>query len=46
MLYYKNSNVNLSTDTVLIDMISGNIKLKMAKKNKKVKILTKNELIN
>ncbi len=43
---FQNSSVNLFTDTVLIDMVSGNIQLKMANKNKTVKILTKNELIN
>jgi len=43
---FENSSVNLFTDTILIDMISGNIKLKMTNKNKKVKLITKNEFIN
>ena len=42
---YKNNNLNLSTDIILIDMESGDIKLKMLK-NKKVNLITKYEFIN
>lgn len=43
---YKNNKLNLSTDKVLIDMISGDIKLEMHKKNQKVKLISKYEHIN
>ena len=43
---YKNNKLNLSTDKVLIDMISGDIKLEMNKKNQKVKLISKHEHIN
>ena len=42
---YKNNNLNLSTDIILIDMESGDIKLKMLN-NKKVNLITKYEFIN
>ena len=38
--------LNLSTDKALIDMISGDIKLEMNKKNQKVKLISKYEHIN
>ena len=42
---YKNNNLNLSTDIILIDMESGDIKLKMLNNNK-VNLITKYEFIN
>ena len=43
---YKNNKLNLSTDKALFDMISGDIKLEMNKKNQKVKLISKYEHIN
>ena len=43
---YKTENFTLNTDEVFIDMITGDIKLKMVNKTDKVKIKTSNELIN
>ena len=42
---YKNNNLNLSTDIILIDMESGDIKLKMLN-NDKINLITKYEFIN
>ena len=43
---YKSENFTINTDEVFIDMITGDIKLKMVNKTDKVKIKTSNELIN
>ena len=42
----KNTNLNLTTDNILIDMLTGDIKLKMNNNSEKIKLITKNELIN
>ena len=42
----KNNNLNLFTDTILIDMNSGDINLKMNNKDEKVKLIADNEYIN
>ena len=42
----KNANLNLTTDNILIDMLTGDIKLKMNNNSEKIKLITKNELIN
>ena len=43
---YKNNNLNLTTDIILIDMLTGDIKLKMLNKNNKVNLSTNYEFIN
>ena len=43
---YKNNKLNLNTDKAIIDMVSGDIKLEMNEKNKKVKLISKYEYIN
>ena len=43
---FENNKLVLKTDKILIDMISGDIKLEMVNKKNKVKLFTKNELIN
>ena len=43
---YTNNKINLNTDKVLIDMLSGDIKLEMNNKNEKVKLISKYEYIN
>ena len=43
---YKNNNLNLTTDIILIDMLTGDIKLKMLNKNNKVNLTTNYEFIN
>ena len=43
---YKNNNLNLTTDIILIDMLTGDIKLKMLNKNNKVNLITNYEFIN
>ena len=42
----KNNNLNLFTDTILIDMNSGDINLKINNKDEKVKLIADNEYIN
>ena len=42
----KNANLNLTTDNILIDMLTGDLKLKMNNNSEKIKLITKNELIN
>ena len=43
---YKNNNFNLNTDQILIDMKSGDIKLKMMDEGNKVRLISKYEFIN
>ena len=43
---YKNNNLNLTTDIILIDMLTGDIKLKMLNKDNKVNLITSYESIN
>lgn len=43
---FKNDNLELNTDNILIDMKTGNIKLKMNKSTEKIKLFTKNEYLN
>ena len=40
---YNNNYLNLSTDKIIIDMITGDLKLEMNKKKEKVKLITKYE---
>ncbi len=40
---YKNNNLNLNTDKIIIDMTTGDIKLEMNNKKEKVKLITKYE---
>jgi len=40
---YKNNYLNLNTDKIIIDMITGDLKLEMNKKKEKVKLVTKYE---
>ena len=40
------SNFKLNTDKILIDMVTGDIKLEMLKKSDKVKLITNYEFIN
>ena len=42
----KNANLNLTTDNILIDMLTGDLKLNMNNNSEKIKLITKNELIN
>ena len=46
MMFFENNKLVLKTDKILIDMISGDIKLEMVNKKNKVKLFTKNEFIN
>ena len=43
---YKNDKLILNTDMMFIDMITGDIKLQMNEKEKKVKLIADNEFIN
>ncbi len=43
---YSDNNNNLSTDEIIIDMLTGDIKLQMINKSKKVKLTTKHEFLN
>ena len=43
---FNNNNINLSTDKILFNMITGNIQLKMNNNNDTVKLIAKNEFIN
>ena len=43
---YNNEESKLSTDIILIDMITGDIKLEMNKEKDKIQLFTKNEYIN
>ena len=43
---YKNKNLNLITDNIFIDMVSGDINMKMKNKSSKVKFTTNYEFIN
>tara|TARA_Y100001958_G_C21245947_1_gene576002 strand:+ start:404 stop:1012 length:609 start_codon:yes stop_codon:yes gene_type:complete len=43
---YKSKNLNLNTDNIFIDMVSGDIKMKMKNKNSKVKFTANYEFIN
>jgi|TARA_B100000929_G_C15509081_1_gene419703 hypothetical protein len=40
---YKNNYLNLNTDKIIIDMITGDLKLEMNNKKEKVKLITKYE---
>ena len=40
---YKNNYLNLNTDKIIIDMITGDLKLEMNKKKEKVKLVSKYE---
>ena len=42
----KNKKLNLNTDKIFIDMISGDIKFEMFDKSKKVRLISKYEFIN
>ena len=41
-----NDNLNLYTDNLIIDMLSGDVKLKMNEKSKNITLITNNEFIN
>jgi len=43
---YKNNNLNLNTDSILINMITGDIKLEMLNKSEKVKLVANHEFVN
>ena len=43
---YNSDQLNLITDKILIDMVSGDIKFRMIDKNNKIKFKTKHEFIN
>ena len=43
---YKNNNLNLTTDKILIDMKTGDVKLEMINNYEKVKLVANYELIN
>ena len=43
---YKNKNLNLITDNIFIDMVSGDINMKMKNKSSKVKFTANYEFIN
>ena len=43
---FKNNKLNLITDKILIDMITGDIKLEMKNKYEKVKLVTNYEFVN
>ena len=43
---YKNNNLNLTTDKILIDMKTGDIKLEMINNYEKVKLIANYELVN
>ncbi len=43
---YNDNNNNLSTDEIIINMLTGDIKLKMKNKSKKVKLKTNYEFFN
>ena len=47
-LFYldKNNNLNLTTDKILIDMKTGDVKLEMINNYEKVKLVANYELIN
>ena len=45
VIYSDNTN-NLSTDEIIIDMVTGDIKLQMMDKSKKVKLKTNHEFLN
>ena len=41
-----NSMLNLSTDKIMLDMLTGNLKLEMENDKEKIKLVTKYEFIN
>ena len=43
---YKNNNLNLTTDKILIDMKTGDVKLEMINNYEKVKLITNYEFVN
>ena len=45
-IIYNNEESKLSTDIILIDMITGDIKLEMVNKSEKVRLVANNESIN
>ncbi len=43
---YKNNNLNLNTDSILINMITGDIKLEMLNKSEKIRLVANHEFVN